>query len=412
MTLQCCSEADPSLITLDQAISNIRHAIEPISGVISVPLRDALQRTLAVDVCSSIQVPPFTNSAMDGYAIRYQDVNQAELPVVGTAFAGKPYEHAVAPGQCVRIMTGAVLPDGTDTIIMQENVTRAEQRIAINEAPQQGQHVRKAGEDIEQGQTVLHKGVRLTPAHIGMLASLGVSEIQVVRRLRVAFFSTGDELTPLGQALAPGQIYDSNRYALHSLLSTLDTDILDFGVIPDDRSAIEQAFETASACSDVLLTTGGVSVGEADYVKETLDKLGQINFWKMAIKPGKPLAFGHIGNTVFFGLPGNPVSAMATFYEIVLPGLERLCGINPRPKHRFKVVLATPLKKAPGRLEFQRGVLSVDESGETVVRSTGKQGSHMMTSMAQANCFILLPQDSAGAEVGTLVDVEPLYGMM
>jgi len=412
MTADCCSEVDPSLLTLEQAIAKIQAAITPISGSVSVALRDALQRTLAVDVCSAIQVPPFTNSAMDGYALRYQDAQAAGLTVVGTAFAGKPYTQTVMAGQCVRIMTGAVLPDGADTVIMQEQVTRTEQRMVIDVAPTQGQHVRYAGEDIEQGAQVLSRGVRLTPAHIAMLASVGIAEIPVVRPLRVAFFSTGDELIPLGQALAPGQIYDSNRYALHSLLRTLGAEILDFGVIPDDRAAIERAFETASACADVLLTSGGVSVGEADYVKETLAKLGEVNFWKMAVKPGKPLAFGHIGKTVFFGLPGNPVSAMATFYEIVLPGLAALSGTQAKPKHRFRVKLQTALKKAPGRLEFQRGVLSVDAAGETVVSTTGQQGSHMMTSMAQANCFILLPQESAGAEVGALVEVEPLYGMM
>ncbi|MBT5230932.1 MAG: molybdopterin molybdotransferase MoeA [Methylococcales bacterium] len=406
--------SSPELITLDEAIHKIIDAIEPLTDAIRLPLRDCLNGTLAEDVQSIIQVPPFTNSAMDGYAIRfadYQDENSV-FTVIGTAFAGRPFNDSVAEGQCARIMTGAVVPEGADTVIMQEHVSRTEQHIHITVPPKNQANVRYAGEDVQVGDVVLNKGTLLRPSHIGLLASLGIAEVTTIRKPRIAFFSTGDELIPLGQALAEGQIYDSNRYAIHSLLTELGAEILDMGVIPDERDAVESAFKSAMNCADILLTSGGVSVGEADYVTDTLNKVGQVNFWRLAIKPGKPLAFGHLGDTLFFGLPGNPVSAMATFYEIVLPGIRKRMGQPFSQRQRFHVRLTDKLKKAPGRLEFQRGVLSHTVKGELVVGTTGKQGSHMMTSMAQANCFILLDQESSGAEVGEMVQVEPFYGML
>ena len=409
------TSAPSTFLPLDEALERIRAGLEPVEGYQQLALRDALGRVLAEDVASPIDVPAYTNSAMDGYAVRSADLpaeGETTLTVVGTAFAGQPFDGTVQAGGAVRIMTGAMLPEGADTVVMQEDTERDGDELRVRPGHKPGQHVRHAGEDIPARGTALAAGKRLRPSEIGLLASLGVPEVRVRRRLRVAFFSTGDELRSIGEPLEEGQIYDSNRYTLHGMLTRLGVEQLDMGVIPDRREAIEEAFRQAAAVADAVITSGGVSVGEADYVKETLDSLGQVGFWKIAMKPGKPLAFGRIGEAVFFGLPGNPVSAMATFYQVVQPALRHMLGETEVLPARLQARCADPLKKRPGRQDFQRGILRHDDSGQLVVTSTGAQGSHVLSSMSRANCFIVLPADSGDVEAGALVEVQPFEGLV
>jgi molybdopterin molybdotransferase len=309
-------------------------------------------------------------------------------------------------------MTGAVVPAGADTVIKQESTNVRGNQVVIGAGHKRGANVRLPGEDIRRGAVVLARGRRLIPADLGLLASIGIAEVKVFRRPRVAFFSTGDELRSVGESLTEGQIYDSNRYTLYGMLMRHGVDVIDMGVIPDDREATRKAFRTAAAQADVLITSGGVSVGEADFVKETLHELGQVNFWKIAMKPGKPLAFGRLGQTLFFGLPGNPVAVMATFYQVVKPNLQRLEGETAAEKLRLRVPCADGLKKAPGRLDFQRGILSRDETGNPVVRGAGMQSSHVLSGMSRANCFIILPAEAGNIAAGTLVEVEPFAGLI
>jgi molybdopterin molybdotransferase len=413
--VSCMDDYDPASLPADVALEKIITAIAPVSVTETVAVRDSLGRILAEDITSPINVPSGTNSAMDGYAVRGADLPQSgikALTLIGTSFAGRLFTGRVNPGECVRIMTGAVMPEGTDTVVMQEHVQRKDGTVLIDNSTRPGANVRQAGEDMAKGETVLRKGTMMTPADIGLVASLGFAEISVSRRPRVAFFSTGDELRSLGEQLEDGQIYDSNRYTLHGMLSRLGAEIIDMGVIRDDRTALENAFEEAAAKADVLITSGGVSVGEADYVKEILQKTGSVNFWKVAMKPGRPLAFGKIKNTWFFGLPGNPVSVMVTFYQFVQPALRHFMGANEIETFTFKVLCKSRLKKRPGRIEYQRGILSRDETGGLVVHKTGAQGSGILSSMAQANCFIILPMESGLVEPDTLVEVQPFFGVV
>jgi molybdopterin molybdotransferase len=366
---------------------------------------------LAADVVSGMNVPSHTNSAMDGYAMNGADLAadaETRLAVVGTAAAGRPYDGEVSAGECVRIMTGASLPPGTDTVVMQENVVRDGETAVIGAGQAPGQHVRQAGEDIAAGDVALAAGTRLMPAELGMIASLGIGEVRVRRRPRVAFFSTGDELRPVGQPLAPGQIYDSNRYTIHGMLTRLGVETIDMGIVPDEREAVERAFANAADLADAVVTSGGVSVGEADYVTETLERTGSVGFWKVAMKPGRPLAFGHVGDALFFGLPGNPVSAMATFYQLVGPALQALAGMpDPGLPLTVTAVAAEPLRKKPGRREFQRGCLDRTEGGRLAVRPAGRQGSGVLSSMGVADCFIVLPEDTGPIAAGDEVAVQP-----
>jgi molybdopterin molybdotransferase len=306
----------------------------------------------------------------------------------------------------VRITTGAVIPDGTGFVVMQEQVTINEGQITIETGHKINENIRRAGEDIAMGGVIFGRGQKIGAAELGLLASLGISEIEVIRPLRIATFSTGDELASPGQPLAEGQIYDSNRYALYGLIRELGATHIDMGIIRDSREAVASAFEEAARIADVVITSGGVSVGDADYVKETLERMGSVNFWKIAMKPGKPLAYGKIGNSWFFGLPGNPVSSMATFIEIVRPNLEYLAGQSAREPLRLKVKSLDPLKKQPGRADFQRGILSY-QGDELVVRTTGHQGSHILSSMSRANCFIILSAEAGSVAAGDMVVVEP-----
>jgi molybdopterin molybdotransferase len=415
---ECGTDAHATkALAVEEARQRIMADVEPVAGVEKLALRSALGRILAEDIHSPIDVPSHTNSAVDGYALAGADLSPksaTKLRVIGTSWAGRPFEGRVHAGECVRIMTGAALSAGTDTVVMQEHVQTEGDAILIGPGLQPGENVRAAGEDLAKGQLALAKGKQIMPPELGLLASLGMAEVPVWRRLRVAFFSTGDELRSIGQPLAAGEIYDSNRYTLYGMLTRLGVDMLDMGVIRDDRDAIERAFLEAAANADAIITSGGVSVGEADYVKETLERLGQINFWQIAMKPGRPLAYGRVRSARFFGLPGNPVSVMVTFYQFVEQALRRMMGQgNARPAFAtFKVRCVSRLHKRPGRAEFQRAILETDAGGELVVHATGQQGSGILRSMSAANCFVILPRDSQTVEPGTLVDVQPFYGVL
>jgi len=412
----CADDYDPNSMPVPKAREVIGRFLSPVTTAERVHIRAALGRVLAEDVISPLDVPSHDNSAMDGYAVRFADLKidgKATLKVAGTAFAGVPFPGAVNPGECVRIMTGGVVPKGADTIVMQEHAEAKGGQVTIGGGHRQGQHVRRAGEDLKTGQAALKRGQVARPAEIGLIASLGIPEIMVYRRLRVAFFSTGDELKSIGTPLAEGQIYDSNRYTIHGMLTRLGCEVIDMGVVRDDPRLLEAAFGEAAETADVVITSGGVSVGEADFVKDLLNKMGEVVFWKIAMKPGRPLAYGKIGKAHFFGLPGNPVSVMVTFYQFVRDALLKLSGLEPVPPlPTFKVPCLSNLKKAPGRTEFQRGILQCDEHGTWSVRVTGEQGSGILRSMAEANCFIILPEAQGNVTAGNLVEVQVMEGVI
>lgn len=403
------------LIPVTEALTRIQSCIKPIYAANPCSLQNACDRILAQDIHSNMDVPPYNNSAMDGYAVCASDLPSAgekTLTVVGTSFAGTPYTKSVHAGQAVRIMTGAVMPEGTDTVIMQEEVTVQADSIRIGNAHQKHDNVRFSGEDIAKDAMVLARGRRLNPADLGLLASLGIDIVNVVRRPVVALLSTGNELVLPGHPRSSSQIYDANRYTLHGALTRYGADILDLGIIHDNQQSLRNAFNLAQEKADLIISSGGVSVGEADFVKEILSEVGTVEFWKIAMKPGKPLTFGNLNDRLFFGLPGNPVSAMATYYQFVQPALRILAGEPPTPNFTIQVACEHELKKIPGRTDFQRGILQQDEQGNWRVASTGAQGSHVLSSMSKANCFIVLPADAGDIAAGTLVDVQPFYGLI
>jgi len=359
-------------------------------------------------------VPPFDNSAMDGYALRTADLRDgAVLPVAGKAFAGAPFHGEWPAGSCIRIMTGAPVPAGADAVIMQEQTEVTDAGIRLTAAVRLGQNIRLIGDDIRQGDNVLAQGIRLGAAELPLLASLGVENVVVFKPLKVAIFSTGDELQPVGTPLQEGQIYDTNRFAVRLMLEQIGCTVLDLGIIRDDPKALREAFEQANDFADLVISSGGVSVGEADYTKKMLDELGEIGFWKLAIKPGKPFAFGKLKKAWFCGLPGNPVSAALTFYQLVQPLIARLSGHTSwSMPPRLKARTTTPFNKSPGRLDFQRGIFSTNASGELEVRTTGHQGSHVFSSFSQANCFVVLERERDRVAAGELVDVEPFNALL
>jgi molybdopterin molybdotransferase len=414
--LSCADDYDPNSMPVDKAREVIARFLSPVSMSARVHVRAALGRVLAADVISPLDVPAHDNSAMDGYAVRFADLNadgEVMLRVTGTAFAGAPFAGELASGEAVRIMTGGVVPRGADTIVMQEHVKASDGRVTVGGGHRKEQNLRRAGEDLKAGAPALKRGQRLRSADIGLIASLGIPEVEVYRKLRVAFFSTGDELVSIGTVPKEGQIYDSNRYTIHAMLERLGCEVIDMGVVADDPKLLENAFGEAAAASDVVITSGGVSVGEADFVRDLLNKLGEVVFWKIAMKPGRPLAYGRIAGAHFFGLPGNPVSVMVTFYQFVRDALLKLSGVDPvEPVPTFKVPCTSTLKKAPGRTEFQRGILTRGADGQWSVRVTGEQGSGILRSMSEANCFIILATDQGNVTPGTLVDVQVMEGVV
>ncbi len=394
---------------MGEALARIREAVEVVPEIESVAVRDALGRVLATDILAGNDVPAYTNSAVDGYA---HAAGAVDYEIIGTAFAGRPFHGRVGPGQCVHVMTGAILPEGTDAVAMQEHCLRGDRRVTLDRTARPGDNVRQAGEDLAGGQVALSAGRRITPADLGLVASVGVAEVRVRRRARVAFFSNGDELRGVGQPLAPGEVYDSNRYTLYGMLTRQQVDFIDMGVVRDDPGAIRAAFLDAARAADLVVTSAGASVGEADFVQSTLAELGEVNFWKIAMKPGRPLAFGKVSGTPFFGLPGNPVAVMVTFRQFVVPALQQLAGETPRGPHHFSAVLRGKIRKRPGRTEYQRGRLSQGADGRLEVRTTGDQGSGILRSMSESDCFIVLDADQGSVADGDLVRVEPFAGAL
>jgi molybdopterin molybdotransferase len=402
-TVSCLDDYDPDALRVDKASEAIRACVSPITATERIGIREALGRVLAQDIVPSINVPAHDNSAMDGYALRFSDLEPGEtaLTEIGSALAGRIFGGKVGAGECVRVMTGAVMPARKDG-----------SRVVIPAGQKKAQNVRYAGEDLKAGTAVLRSGRAIAPADLGLIASLGIGEVAVKRRLKVAFFATGDELASIGAPLKEGEVYDSNRYTLHGMLARLGVEPNDLGVVRDDPALLEQAFRKASASSDVVITTGGVSVGEADFTRELMAKLGEVLFWKIAMRPGRPMAFGRIGSAFLFGLPGNPVAVMVTFYQFVRDALLYLSGRSGDyaiPLLQAKA--AAPLRKVPGRTEYQRGVLFRDD-GEWKVRTTGQQGSGVLRSMSEANCFIVLEHARGKVEAGELVSVQLFDGLV
>ncbi len=401
-------EYTAGLIPLDSALAQMLSRISPLTESETLPLLSCFGRVVAQDVISPLNVPGFDNAAMDGYAVRLADLEKGEpLPVAGKAFAGQPFHGEWPTGTCVRIMTGAPVPSGCEAVVMQEETEQTNAGVRFTGKVKAGQNIRLLGEDIRAGAAVFSAGKKLTAAELPVLASLGIAEVPVVRKIRVALFSTGDELQLPGQPLADGQIYDTNRLTVHLMLEQLGCEVINLGIVRDDPATLRETFITADQQADVVISSGGVSVGEADYTKTILDELGEITFWKLAIKPGKPFAFGHLKNSWFCGLPGNPVSAALTFYQLVLPLLAKLSGNTASPLPlRLRARAATRLKKTPGRLDFQRGILSRDSDGELIVSTTGPQGSHIFSSFSQGNCFVVLERERGHVEAGEWVEVE------
>ncbi|MFL6664429.1 MAG: molybdopterin molybdotransferase MoeA [Rhizobacter sp.] len=459
----CVSGYDPNALPVAQAAEFIARMVSPVAGIEVLAIRAALGRVLARDVVSASNVPAADNSAMDGFALRGSDLAEAGdtvLQSVGTGLAGQPFAAAVEAGHCLRIMTGAVMPPGLDTVVPQELVRVEGDRIVVPAgAVRPGDNRRRAGEDLAIGDVALQAGRILRPADIGLLASLGDAEVPVRRRLRVAFFSTGDELRSLGEPLEPGCVYDSNRYTLWSMLQRLGVDALDMGVVRDDPAALEAAFRLAAASTDAIITSGGVSVGEADHTKQVMARVGDVLFWRIAMRPGRPMAIGRIatgatggagapdsaraagrasvagsasttavasasgsasapdhasapGGAVLFGLPGNPVAVMVTFYALVRDALLAMSGATAEPAPRLLAASASAIRKRPGRTEYQRGVLSRAADGSVRVALTGAQGSGILRSMSQANCLVVLGHEQGDVAAGGAVEVLPFEGLV
>lgn len=406
-------EFSAGLMPLETALTQMLSRITPLTAVETLPLVNCFGRILATDIVSPLDVPGFDNSAMDGYAVRVADLSADKpLPVVGKAFAGQPYQGEWPAGTCIRIMTGAPVPAGCEAVVMQEQTEQTDDGVRFTADVRCGQNIRRRGEDIRQDAVVFPAGTRLTTAELPVLASLGIADAQVVRKVRVALFSTGDELQLPGQPLEEGQIYDTNRLTIHLMLQQLGCEVINLGIIPDDPGKLRAAFIDADSQADVVISSGGVSVGEADYTKTILEELGEIAFWKLAIKPGKPFAFGKLSNSWFCGLPGNPVSAALTFYQLVQPLLAKLGGNTASavpPRQRVRT--ASRLKKTPGRLDFQRGILQRNANGELEVTTTGHQGSHIFSSFSLGNCFIVLERERGNVEPGEWVEVEPFNAL-
>ena len=451
----CVSGYDPNALPVAQAQEFIARLVPRIQATEMLALRSALGRVLARDIVSAINVPAHDNSAMDGYALRGADLRtdgETVLQAIGTGFAGQQFDGSAQPGQCVRIMTGAVMPAGMDTVIPQEFVRAEGARIAIPaNVVRRGDNRRLAGEDLAAGEAALTAGRILSPADLGLLASLGQAEVPVRRRLRVAFFSTGDELRSIGEPLDAGCVYDSNRYTLWGMLQRLSVEVLDFGVVRDEPAALEAAFRAAARDADAVITSGGVSVGEADHTKQVMAKVGDVLFWRIAMRPGRPMAIGRIGpqsnlpplpagesvgvggesdeghSAILFGLPGNPVAVMVTFYAFVRDALLAMSGATPKPLPMLRAASTAAIRKKPGRTEYQRGIVTRVAPARSVtpaqagahlsqaqwqVEITGAQGSGILRSMSQANGLVVLHHQQGDVAAGELVDVLPFDGLV
>ena len=437
---------DPQALPADDVLRFLAKLVRPVQNASDVPLFEALGRVLSADVISPFDVPPHDNSAMDGYAFDGQQLNDAPLTlhVMGTAFAGKAWQGEVKPQQCVKIMTGAIMPAGMDTVVPQEFVSVDDQNIIIPpRLLKPGDNRRHQGEDLMQGKPALFRGDLLTPARLGLAASLGLKTVPCYRQLKVAYFSTGDEILSLGESPREGAVYDSNRYTVYGLLTRLGCQVIDMGVVRDEPTALETAFTQAAMQADAIITSGGVSVGEADHTKAMMKKLGDVAFWRIAMRPGRPMAVGRIKNTVFepvsgtksasglmdicassyennsnpngailFGLPGNPVAVMVTFLAFVRPALLQMMGATPAPQPLLEARSQEAMRKKPGRTEYQRGWVSTGADGSLQVKTTGNQGSGVLSSMAQANGLIVLHHAQGNVAVGDAVDVLMFDGII
>lgn len=405
MTIESCviSEKKP-LLSVNQAQARISEAIFSVTETENLPLKQAFGRVLATNVNSLINLPMARNSAMDGYAFASEHFAE-KLTCVGTSWAGKPFVGELQKGECVRIFTGAVLPKNADSVVMQEHVTVSNDEIYFQADVKLKKNVREIGEDVKIGEVLCAAQKTLSAIDLGLLASAGVETVSVFRKLKIIYFSTGDELVGLGETLEIGKIYDSNRYSLHGLLQNENYEVTDGGVIVDDKTLLKTKLLNAAENYDVIITTGGASVGEADFIKEILAEIGEVNFWKIAIKPGKPLAFGKIGGCYFFGLPGNPVAVTTTFDIIVKSALVQLAGGKSENPFEFKAICTEIIKKSRGRQEYQRGILSQREDGQFQVLPMNRQGSHILSSASRANCYIVLPADCDGVQKGEAVTI-------
>ncbi|HHG3263775.1 TPA: bifunctional molybdopterin-guanine dinucleotide biosynthesis adaptor protein MobB/molybdopterin molybdotransferase MoeA [Vibrio parahaemolyticus] len=407
----CCDTLSPAFLSVVQGQEKILSLVNTVSGIEACKIENAYGRVLAEHIISPVNVPQYTNSAMDGYAIRSDDVNRDSYQVVAEVMAGHAYDQPLEVGQAVKIMTGAPTPRNGDTVVMREQASQEGDKVTFNGANiKAGQNVRQAGEDLAIGSDVFTAGTRLASPEMGMIASLGFGEANVFRKLKVAVFSTGDEVQAPGTEQKANSIYDSNRFTIMGMLEKLGCEILDFGILEDNEQLMIEALENASAQADVVMTSGGVSVGDADYIKLALDKLGQIDFWRINMRPGRPLAFGQINNKPFFGLPGNPVAVMVSFINFVEPALRKMQGEQGWKPLKVNAIATENLRSRQGRTEFSRGIYELDNTGRLTVRTTGKQGSGILRSMSEANCLIEISPAIDTVKAGESVTIIPLQG--
>ncbi|EGQ8471588.1 TPA: bifunctional molybdopterin-guanine dinucleotide biosynthesis adaptor protein MobB/molybdopterin molybdotransferase MoeA [Vibrio alginolyticus] len=407
----CCDTLSPAFLSVVQGQEKILSLVNAVSEIEACRIENAYGRVLAEHIVSPVNVPQYTNSAMDGYAIRSDDVDRDSYQVVAEVMAGHAYDQPLEVGQAVKIMTGAPTPRNGDTVVMREQAIQEGDRVTFNGANiKAGQNVRQAGEDLAIGSDVFTAGTRLASPEMGMIASLGFGEANVFRKLKVAVFSTGDEVQAPGTEQKANSIYDSNRFTIMGMLEKFGCEILDFGILEDNEQLMIEALENASAQADVVMTSGGVSVGDADYIKLALDKLGQIDFWRINMRPGRPLAFGQINNKPFFGLPGNPVAVMVSFINFVEPALRKMQGEQGWKPLKVNAIATENLRSRQGRTEFSRGVYELDATGRLTVRTTGKQGSGILRSMSEANCLIEISPAIDTVKAGESVTIIPLQG--